>query len=135
MTTTICNTVASYLTTLTATSNLYSDFGAVLTFGTNLFLYLEPDTPSSCITLIPYQSPGPDQSGYKYESYIQIRVKSTTRQKVINTGQCLINILHNKEGSSYKIYALNSTPYIFDIRDGGAEIVSVSNYKIKHIRV
>lgn len=135
MTTTICNTVASFLSSLTATSTLYTDFGATLTFGGNLFLYLEPDTPSSCITIIPYAGPGPDSSGYKYESYFQIRVKSTTRQKVMNTGQGLINSLHNKEGSSYKIYAQNSIPYIFDVRDNGAEVVSVANYRVKHIRV
>jgi len=77
---TICNSVASYLTSLTATNPICSEFGSTFTFGTNLFMYLEPDSPSSCVTIIPYGGAPVDSSGYKYESYVQMRIRSTSRQ-------------------------------------------------------
>ena len=57
---TICNVIASYLETLSATQAICDALGDTLTFGTNLFIGGSEATETNIITIIPYGGSPPE---------------------------------------------------------------------------
>lgn len=132
---TIFNAVASQLDGLAATNSVCVALGATLTFGTNLFLYSEPSTDVTCITIIPYLSSQPNKDKYRQRSNFQVRMKSNNNQKLITVQQKIIENLHmNQLSGKGQITSLNSNPMIVGVLEGGEYKISVSNYEIQNLK-
>ena len=133
---TIYDKVKDYFVGLASDHAICSAFGTTFTFGTNLFIGIEPNVSVSCITIQPYAGPPPTPEGDRQESAMQIRLKTNNRQKAITVQQAIINSLHGNQlsGNGY-ITANNSSPTIIGILEGGEWIISVSNYLIKHVKI
>ena len=133
---TILNTVASYLTDLSATHSITTALGTTLTFGTNLFIGGCEATEANTITLIPYGGSAPNIDGNRQNPSIQIESRTTSRYKGIEFQQALINFLHmNELGGQGLVQANNSIPIPLGTERGGRYIIMVSNYHVKHIKV
>jgi len=137
MANTICNTVASYLTDLTATNAICSALGATLSFGTNLFIGIEPaDKDVSVVTIIPYGGSPPNVDNQRQNPSVQVRVNSITRQGALTIQQSLINELHmNKLSGEGLMMSNDSAPLLIGSFEGGQKTISVSNYTVKHIKI
>ena len=100
---------------LNATSEICSNFGTTFTSNTNLFLLVEPASPTSSVTIIPYAGAPPDirHKDAQYPS-VQIRVKSNGVAKAYKITKAVINTLHNNDrvGSNLtiKMFANQSEP-------------------------
>ena len=132
---TILNTIASYLETLTATNVICSELGTELSANVNLFIGTEKDTNSDSITLVPYHGAPPKSDRQRFESAVQIQLKSN-RKKAIGVQQKIIETLHfNDLNGGGRMFSVNSAPLLLGEIEGGEWIRSVSNFTIKHIKV
>lgn len=135
----ISNEFQKYINNLPATNVVCSALGTSLTFGTNLFVDVEPAIATQMITIIPFSGGPPANDRYKYEGAVQIRVKANSVQKSLETSQALINILHGNTvtcaSQPGKVYADQSTPFILEVLEGGKWVISVANYTIRHIKL
>ena len=136
MSSTIFNKISNYICSLLATSNICSELGTTLNVGENLFIGFEPDTANDSITLIPYGGAPPEPDGYKQNPSVQIRLKTSSREKAIKVQQAIINELHmNELSGSGKMFAVQSAPILLPDLEAGEWKISVSNYNIKHVKV
>jgi len=129
----------TYLDNLAATNEIYTSLGASLAFGRNLFLFTEPPTATVCMTIIPYPGPPPEADKQRFESNVQIRLKTRSPRKTMETLQSVINLWHENATicasfCSGKIFAIQSNPMLIDITESGEYYVGVSNFRIKHIK-
>ena len=133
---TICNLVASYLVTLPATNIICDALGTTLRLATTLFLGQEPYKDSDTVTLLPYSGSPPDTSGNKYMSAVQIRVKTNSIKRGLDTQQAIINHLHmNELGGRGLMTSVNSAPISFPGVEGGEKNIVITNFYIKHIKI
>lgn len=131
----ILNAIASTLEDLSATHYVCSSFGD--TFDeTNLFLGFEMDADIDTVTLIPYGGGASDPDGYRQNPSVQVRLRTTSRYKALDTQQALINYLHmNQLNGKGVMYANQSNPLLLGAQDGGEWVISTSNYIIKHVKL
>jgi len=134
MATTIADEMKDYFANLTATNAICVDFGATFLFGTNLSIGAELNS-SVCLTVVPSGGRPPDNRD-KYHSSVMIHFKTQTRQKALSVMQSIINELHmnNKCVTPGKVFAVQSTPILMGVRDGGQEVIAVANFDIKHVK-
>jgi hypothetical protein len=105
----------SYFLNLNATSEICSNFGTTFTSNSNLFLFVEPASPTNSITIIPYPGIPPD-TRHKDAQYpsVQIRIKNTSVPTAYKVTKAVINTLHNNDrvGSNIimKLFANQSEP-------------------------
>lgn len=132
----IYDSVASYLVDLTATNEICDTLGTTFTKNKNLFLYFEPRTATDCITLIPYPGGPPETDNQRQNPSVQIRVRTSTRQKCIELGQALINVLNmNQLGGKGLVKAVNSAPMPMPPQEGEEFKVSVVSFDLKHVKL
>ena len=135
----IVNTVALYLESLTATdvagSPICKAFGDSFTFGTNLFIGLEPVSTVDTLTIIPYGGLRPDRDKKRQAAAIQLRFKTSSRYKSLSVQQACIDTLDSNylNGGGF-MRANSSAPMIIMSEDNDRKIVSVSNYIVKYIK-
>jgi len=128
----------TYFLSLTATSAICSNFGTTFTSNANLFIVVEPASPTNSLTIIPYGGSPPDNR-HKYAQYpsVQIRIKASTAAKGYKTGQAVINTMHQNDrvGSNIKMkcFCKNSAP-IFLKFDEEDYPVWVINMDIMHVK-
>jgi len=133
---TILNKVASYLTELSATNIICSALGTTLRLATTLFLGQEPHKDSDTVTLLIYSGSPPDTSGNKYMSAVQVRVKTDSVKKGLDTQQAIINHLHmNELGGRGLMTSVNSAPISFQGVEGGEKSIVITNFYIHHLRI
>jgi len=136
MTAIIADRLASYLTGLSATSEIPTALGTRLVATTNLFVGFEVYTSVDSITLIPYPGSPPNKDGYRQESSVQIRLKTSTTEKAMKVGQAIVNHLHMRQISGKaRIQALNSGPLVLGRIEGEEWCISTVNFSIKHFKV
>lgn len=138
----MANTVASsfvtYFANLTATNEIISALGTTFTIGSNLFNNFEDDV-DECLSIYDFGGSPGDQDRQRQYPAVQIRMKSNTRAKAIKVMQSIINDLHYNGNvistSSGIVFATQSSPILFDIREGGESIITISNYTIKMVKL
>jgi len=99
-----------------------------LSYGTNLFIGLEPSTPIDCVVVfdIPGFPPqltldGEDSNNYEYPS-IQIRVRNSKYMDGLDLAQQIMTSLHGRaqetwNGALYSIIYCSSGPALLDWDD------------------
>ena len=135
MATTIADEMKMYLASLTATNVICSDLGATFLWGTNLTIGAELNS-SICLTIIPTGG-GPPTDKDKQNSSVSIQFKTQTRQKALSIMQSVINHLHLNSDCAIpkgKIYAVQSTPILLGVREGGQSVIAAANFNIKHVK-
>jgi len=136
--TTIVKEIYKYLDNLTATNPICVSLGTTLSGGSNLFMMLEPADATQCITIIPYGGGRPNTDKNRFESSVQIRLKTSSRQKALETMQSVIENLHMNDNVCASMNGLmmanQSLPIIFDVLEGGKYIISISNFSIIHTK-
>ena len=131
----ILNKVASYLENLSATHAICSALGSTMTFGTNLFIGIEPIKTVSTITLIPYSGSPPNMDNQRQTAALQIRLRTNSRYKSLSVQQACIDNLHtNTLNGNGKMYSRDSAPIIIKSEDNDKWIISVSNYIVKYVK-
>lgn len=139
MSNTIVNEFRKYFARLTATAPICVAYGKRLTSGTDLFVIMEPSTATKCITVIPYGGGSPTPEGDRHESTVQVRLKIRDRQKGIRAMQEIINRLHGNTdvcaSAKGRIYAIQSSPIVLDMYEGGEYIAYIGNFIVKHIKL
>ena len=136
MTDTIFNKISDYLVCLNATQDICSELGTTFTSGTNVFIGFEPDTDNDSLTLIPYGGGSPNPDNNRQSPSVQIRLKTSSRQKALKVQQAIINKLHmNELSGSGKMFAIQSAPILMPDTEAGEWMVSVSNFDIKHVKI
>jgi len=131
----IVNIVASYLEDLSATHPICNELGNTLTFGTNLFIGIEPTKSVDTLTLIPYGGKPPNVDNQRQEAALQLRLRTSSRYKSLSVQQaCIDNLNCNQLNGEGYMRAINSVPLIIKSEDNDKWIVSVSNYTVKYIK-
>ena len=131
----VASSLKTYLGNLTATNTICDELGAALTFGTNLFIGIEPET-TNCITIIPYGGGSPTHDGSRQESNLQVRVKARTAMVSFKTSQSVINTLHNNTSiCKGRFSAIQSTPIMLNVQEAGDNFITVSNFSIIHVKI
>ena len=133
-----CNTVASYLTDLSATNAICQALGTTLKYSTNLFVGFQPSVDRNTITLVPTGGTSPENDKLRQNPSFQIMLKINSREKSLTVSQALINTLHGNmlNGVGHgRISANQSAPFVIGILEGGEWIVSTINFNAKHVRV
>jgi len=131
----IASSLKTYLETLTATHDVCDALGTRLVFGANLFIGVEPEI-TNCVTIIPYGGAPPSPEGDRQFAALQLRTKTSTAKKSLNIGQGLINLLHNNDSAcSGRINAVQSAPIIIGFTEGGENIITVTNFIVKHVKL
>jgi len=128
-----------WFTSLTATNEIVSNFGTTFTSNTNIFLMVEPASPTNSVTIIPFPGRSPD-TRHKDAQYpsVQIRVKASTVSKAYKVTQSVINAWHNNDrvGSNIKIkiFANQSVPTFlkYDVEDFPVFVANFDTMIIKH---
>jgi len=128
-----------WFTSLTATNEIVDNFGTTFTSNSNVFLMVEPASPTNSLTIIPYAGTPPDirHKDAQYPS-VQIRVKASTVSKAYKVTQSVINAWHNNDrvGSDIKmkIFANQSAPTFlkFDVEDYPVFVANFDLMIIKH---
>lgn len=132
---TVSNTIASVLANYTATQSICAELGTTLTFGTNMFINLEPEMDDDSLTIISYGGGSPNNDTHRQNPAIQLRLKTNSNRRAETTQQALINTLHmHKLGGKGLMQAVQSAPIILGRPESGEKIVSVSNYNVKYIK-
>jgi len=127
-----------WFSNLTATNEIVSNFGTTFTSNTNLFLLVEPASPTNSVTIIPYPGTPPSirHVGAQYPS-VQIRVKTNSVPKAYKVTQSIINAWHNNDriGSNIKmkIFSSDSGP-LFLKYDAEDYPVFVANFDLMIIK-
>jgi len=136
---TIPNEFSKYFNNLTATHPICDALGTTLNEGSNLFIYTEPVEATMCVTIIPYGGAPPEPDNYKYETGVQVRLKANSRKRAIETMQAIIHDLHGNgsvcASTNGKVMANQSSPIIFEIQEGGERIITIANFRVKHIKL
>lgn len=133
---TICDVVASYLDSLASSNSICSNLGTTFTFGTNLFIGIPPDTTVDYVCITPYGGSQPNSDSYRQNARFQILFDTSNRQKSLTVQQAMINELHmNNMNGSGLIIAIQSTPIILNVYEGGERIQTVSNYEVKYVKI
>jgi len=102
------------------------------TFGTNLFIGYEPDTPKDVVSLFPIGSQqAPSAVGGKEYPLIQVRVRSETYPSGYNKARQIFTLLHQETNLLATLrgrcYALSSEPLFLGHGDNG-EFLFSQNY-------
>jgi len=134
MATTVADELKDWFGSLTATSDIISDLGDTLTFGTNMSIAMELNS-TQCLSILPYGGGAPSVEGERQNPSVQLRFKSPNRQRAYSVMQSLINTLHGKKGviTGGRLWAKQSTPIPLEVREGGEQIVVVANFEGKHV--
>jgi hypothetical protein len=137
-TNTIINEVGKYLSSLTATNAICNSFGSVFIDNKNLYYGRYPSIATPYLSVIPYGSENPT-SRDKFNSHLQIRVRTRTTQSNFKVSQALINNLHMNHNvvasSSGIVLANQSQPIMLPPLEGGEWIIGVVNLTIKHVKL
>lgn len=84
------------------------------TFGTDLFVGFEPDTPTNTVTLYPTGGEPPNALGGKEFPTVQVRVRSGTYLDGYNKAEAIYAVLHRQRDflSTFRgrCFALQSSP-------------------------
>lgn len=128
-----------WFTSLTATNEIVTNFGSTFTSNSNLFLLVEPASPTNSLTIIPYPGGAPDTRhlNAQYPS-VQVRVKASTVVKAYKTSKSVINAWHNNDrvGSNItmKIFAVNTEPLFlkYDVENYPVFVANFDLMIIKH---
>jgi len=134
--TTIGDEIKDFMLSLTATSPIASALGDTFTFGTNLSVGIELNS-TQCLIIMPTGGGPPSYEGDKYDSSVQIMLKTPNRQRGFSVMQTVINTLHNKKEviTKGRLWANQSTPIVLPIvREGGEQIIYVVNFNAKHVK-
>ena len=127
-----------YFLSLTSSHEICTNLNATFSSNGNLFLVMEPSSPTDCVTIIPYGG-APLDTRHKEAQYpsIQIRVRTTTVNKGYKVTQAIINDLHQNvslgSNISMQCFAIQSQPVLlkFDEEDYP---VYVANFNIMHTK-
>ena len=132
----VASSLKTYFLSLAATNAICAELIADrFTFGTNLFIGTEPET-TNCITIFPYPAGPPSTEGDRHESGLQVKVKASSVYKSLRTSQWIINTLHNNSTiCTGRFTAVQSTPILLGVQEGGEKVITVSNYIVKHIKL
>ena len=131
----IVNVVASYLDNMSATHSICDALDTTFTFGSNLFIGIEPNTTVDTMTIIPYGGPPPNVDKYRQETALQLRFKTSSRYKSLSVQQaCIDNLDSNYLSGNGYMRANSSAPLIIGSIDNDRWIVSVSNFTVKYIK-
>jgi len=131
----IINSVASYLCDLSVTHPICDKLDSTLTFGSNLFIGIEPIKTVSTITLIPYSGSPPNMDNQRQTAALQIRLRTNSRYKSLSVQQACIDNLHtNTLNGNGKMYSRDSAPIIIKSEEGDKWIISVTNFTVKYIK-
>ena len=106
----------AYFVNLPATSAICTNFGTTFTSNTNLFIVVEPASPTNSLTIIPYGGSPPDtRTRYAQYPSVQIRIKASTAAKGYKVGQAVINSMHQNDrvGSNIKMKCLLRPLHLF----------------------
>ena len=137
MTTTIADEFHDYFASLPATSNICVALGHRFVEASNLFIGIETEK-DECLSIYMYGGSPPDKDGYRQYPDVQLRLKSNSRQTAFSTMQSIINTLHQNSNvcstNSGKVFANQSAPFIFGVREGGEFTISIANFSVKHIK-
>jgi len=136
MATTIGDELKDFMASLTATSSIIAALGETLVFGTNLSIGVELNA-TQCLIIAPTGGGSPTHEGDKYDSSVQIMLKTPNRQRGFSTVQAIINTLHNKKEviTKGRLWANQSTPIVLPIvREGGEQVIVVANFRSKHVK-
>lgn len=137
MATTIANEFHDYFTSLPATSNICVALGGTFTTASNLYIGDEPEV-DECLSIFMSGGGPPDIDGYRQEPEVQLRLKSNSRRTALSTMQSIINTLHHNtrvcSTSRGKVFANQSAPFIFGVREGGEFVISIANFSVKHMK-
>lgn len=130
----VINNVASYLESLNATNPICVALGTTLN-SSNCFLLFAQDTDNDSMVISTYAGGPPEMDSYKQNPYVQIRFRTSNKQRSYDFQQALIDNLHNKCIDKYtKMFAVNSAPLISGVTEGSEWVISTSNYQIKYVR-
>ena len=133
---TIYDKVKDYIESLVAGNEIVDAAGTTFTFGTNLFIGIEPDTSIDTITVTPYGGSAPAVDNQRQNTTIRIRFKTSNKRKALIVTQAIINDLHRNELDGNGLMTANqSSPIIEEILEDGEWIVSISSFNIKHVKV
>jgi hypothetical protein len=128
-----------YFTGLTSTSAIVTAWGTTFVNGSNLFVGEESEAHRDMLTIYPTGGGPPDKDGYRMESSVQIRIKSTSNSTGLKTMQEIINVMNQNvnvcASANGRVYALQSNPMPLDKLEGGKFSIFTSNYNIKHIKL
>jgi hypothetical protein len=130
-----------YFAGLASTHEVCAALGTTLSASSNLFIGIEPsnEIATRCLTLIPYAGAPPSPEGDRQESNVQIRLKIPDSEAGWKTMQSIINDLHGNEdvcASCYgRVSAIQSSPILLEIQEGGEFYIFVSNYSVKHTKL
>lgn len=131
----VLESIASYLTNLTATNDICSELGTLVATGVNLFIGFEPDALVDTITLIPYGGTPPNVDNQRLETSINIRVRAKNSSRAIKVSQKIIEQFSNNHLNGVgAIRAVQSAPIYLGKLEGGEWSVTTSNYTIKHVK-
>jgi hypothetical protein len=135
---TLLEEISTYFANLTATHEIASNFGSAFTENTNLFIGVEPATPTDCVSIIPYGGGVADnrRPGAQSPSF-QVRVRTTTYKKGFKTVQAVINAVHLNDRITTtipaKFYAVQSQPILLTY-DEEEYPIFVCNFSAKSIK-
>jgi len=131
----VASSLKTYLGALVASHTICDELGAALTFGTNLFIGIEPET-TNCVTIIPYGGAPPSFDGSRQEAALQVRVKADTVKKALDVSQSIINTLHNNSSiCTGRFSAVQSIPIILGVQEAGDNVITVSNYIVRYVKI
>ena len=132
---TVYDKIYDYLASLPMSNQICSELGTTLAHS-NLFIGYEPNTDSDSVTIIPYAGASPEPDGWRQNPSVQIRLKTSSREKALRVQQAVINDFHMRSiDNKIKLFANNSAPTIMPDISGGEWKVTVSNYRIKNIKI
>lgn len=117
---TLLREVASYLETQGAG-----------TFGTDLFIGFEPESPANCVTIYPTGGRPPAASGWKEYPTMQIRVRNTEYSDGYDKAEEIFGLLHKERNilTTFRgrCFAIQSSP-IFIGHGKNGEFVFTQNF-------
>lgn len=135
---TIIDEIGTHLTNLTATNPICSSFGAIFVDNKNLFYNTTPSIATPLISILPYGGEPPTDL-YKYNSHVQIRIKTKTNSSGMRTGQAIINYFNRNYNISASLNGVvisnQSQPIPIKPEEGGEWKINVVNLTIKHVRL
>ncbi len=135
----IVNEVAKYLDSLAATNTINDSLGTILSLGKNLFVVFEQPNIATCLTVLPYGGNPPNKDGYRQGGNFQIRLKARNIHSSLKGMQAIINTFHMNQNicasTNGVVEAIQSSPIVLGVEEGGEYILTVSNYKVRYIKL
>ncbi len=135
---TLLEEISTHFANLNATHEIASNFGSAFTENTNLYIGVEPATPTDCMTIIPYGGAVADPRIRDAQSpSFQVRIRTRTYAKGFKTTQAVINYLHLNDRVTTtipaKFYAVQSQPILLTY-DEEEYPIFVCNFNTKSIK-